>query len=320
MSTQTIVRGTIGRLLNDSLKMSADRPEDSLSSLFAHFFARANVFFSGNLCGRVEFGAASGYLHLLRSGCVDLRDASGHHARHEQPCLVFYSRPLRHWFETDPVAGADLVCATVLFDHMAFNPVAQALPARFVCPLIELDSAGASIELLFGEAFAARPARQEVLNRLFEIVLIELLRAAIRRGDASAGFLRGLAHPRVSKVLNSVHAAPGREWSLEAMAAVAGMSRSSFADTFRREVGETPLGYLTRWRVSVAQALLKRGTALKMVSGEVGYASHAGFLRAFKQRVGMAPRAWIDAVTATAATPIGAPAVVSSSTPGGSGR
>jgi len=295
--------------------MSANRPKDPLSPLLAHFFARAKVFFTGNLCGRADFGAASGYLHLLRSGRADLRDASGHRARHDQPCLVFYSRPLRHWFETDPVAGADLACATVSFDNMAFNPVAQALPARFVCPLTELDSAGASIEMLFSEAFAARPARQEVLNRLFEIVLIELLRAAIRRSDASAGFLRGLAHARLAKVLNSVHASPGREWSLEAMAAVAGMSRSSFAETFRREVGDTPLVYLTRWRVSVAQALLKRGTALKTVSGEVGYASHAGFLRAFKQLMGMAPRAWMDALAATAATPIGTPAVVTSATP-----
>lgn len=290
--------------------MATDHPEDPLAPLFTHFFARARVFFTGNLCGQADFGAASGYLHLLRAGRADLHDASGHHARHEHPCLVFYSRPLKHWFRTDPVLGADLACATVSFDNMAFNPVARALPARFVCPLSELDSAGASIELLFGEAFAARPARQEVLNRLFEIVLIELLRTAIRRGDASAGFLRGLAHPRLSKVLNALHAKPANGWTLESMAAIAGMSRSSFADNFRRELAEPPLAYLTRWRVSVAQAMLRRGTALKLVSGQVGYASHAGFLRAFKQVAGTGPRDWMNAAANAPAPGVAVPAVV----------
>ena len=310
MSTGLILGAKIERLVTKSPEMSTNHPDDPLASLLVHFFARANVFFTGNLCGRADFGAASGYLHLLRAGQAELFDASGHHARLEQPTLVFYSRPLKHWFDTDPRAGADLACATVSFDNMAFNPVARALPARFECPLSELDSAGASIDLLFGEAFAARPGRQEALNRLFEVVLIELLRAAIRSGDASAGFLRGLAHPRLAKVLNEIHAAPERAWSLEAMAEVARMSRSSLAETFRREVGQTPLAYLTQWRVHVAQALLRRGTALKLVSGRVGYASHAGFLRAFKQVVGVAPSEWMNASLADAHRVPIAPAVV----------
>ncbi|MGE0558811.1 MAG: helix-turn-helix domain-containing protein [Burkholderiales bacterium] len=303
----------IGLLFTNSPFMATNSPKelattcDPLSPLLTHFFARANVFFTGNLCGRVGFGIDSGYLHLLRSGRVDMHDASGHHATLEEPCLLFFSRPLKHWFETDTASGADLACATVLFDNMAFNPVAQALPSRFVCKLSELDSAGASIELLFDEAFAKRPARQEALNRLFEIVLIELLRTAIRRGDAAAGFLRGLAHPRLAKTLSAVHSEPGRAWNLLTMSALAGMSRSGFADTFRKEVGETPLNYLTRWRMSVAQAMLKRGTPLKMISGEVGYASHAGFLRAFRQITNMAPREWLRSAAAAPTLPLGNP-------------
>jgi AraC-like DNA-binding protein len=273
--------------------MTANRPEeDPLIPVLAHFNARANVFFTGNLCTHVDFNQASGYLHLLRSGKTELRDATGYQAILAEPSLIFYSRPLSHWFDPDPVRGADLACATVSFDHMAFNPIAQALPARFECRLTELDSAGRLIELLFAEAFAEHPGRQEVLNRLFEIVLIELLRASIRRGDASAGFLRGFAHAQLRKTLTAIHAEPGRAWTLEAMAEAAGMSRSSFAQTFKEEVGETPGDYLARWRVAVAQALLKRGTPLKHVAGKVGYASHAGFLRAFKSVIGVSPTSW----------------------------
>lgn len=286
--------------------MNTNRPDlaqadDPLGPVLSYFFARADVFFTGNLCGRAGFGAASGYLHLLRSGRVESYDTAGHRMLYEAPCLVFYSRPLKHWFETDPATGADLACATVSFDDAAFNPVAQALPPRFVCAPAELDSAGAAVELLFGEAFAARPARQEVLNRLFEIVLIELLRLAIRRGDAAGGFLRGLAHPRLARAIGALHAEPGRAWNLAAMCELAGMSRSSFAAAFRDAVGDTPLGYLTRWRVSVAQAMLKRGTPLKLVSGKVGYASDAGFLRAFRLVTGMSPGQWLRDATASIA-------------------
>ena len=70
------------------------------------------------------------------------------------------------------------------------------------------------------------------------------------------------------------------------------MSRSSFAAVFKREVGDTQGNYLTRWRVRLAQALIREGVALKVVAERVGYASQAGFLRAFKQVLGQSPTAW----------------------------
>jgi AraC-like DNA-binding protein len=114
-----------------------------------------------------------------------------------------------------------------------------------------------------------------------------------REGYTSVGFLRGLAHPHLGKALSAIHADPARGWSLESMAAIAAMSRSSFASTFRREVGQTPGDYLARWRISTAQALLRHGVALKHVAERVGYGSQAGFLRAFRASVGMSPTEWV---------------------------
>lgn len=269
---------------------------DSLSPLLAHFSARARVFYTGTLCGGATFdqSANAGFLHLLRSGKMNLRDASGHTATVAEPTLIFYSRPLTHTIETNPEFGADLACASVEFDHQAFNPIALALPPRFQCGLQELDESRALLDLLFCEAFAQRPARAEVLNRLFELVLIQLLRTTVARGGGDAGFLRGLAHPQLSKALNAMHSRPGEDWTLEGLAHCAAMSRSSFAETFRREVGQTPGEYLTRWRITTAQALLRRGTPLKLVGERVGYASQAGFLRAFKEAVGVSPTVWLN--------------------------
>lgn len=266
---------------------------DPLSPLLSYFNARARTFFTGSLCARARFPSDDGvgYLHLFRGGVAELHE-DGEVIALCEPMLVFYARPYTHWLEPDPNVGADLACATVAFEHEAFNPIARALPRRFECRLAELGGMEPLLNVLFDEALSDRPARQEVLDRLFEVLLIELLRLTVARGEEVTGFLRGLGHPRLGKVLTAIHADPARAWSLESMAEEAGMSRSTFATTFRQQVGETPGDYLTRWRISVAQTLIQRGIALKRVAEKVGYASQPGFLRAFKLVVGLAPTAW----------------------------
>jgi AraC-like DNA-binding protein len=270
---------------------------DLLSPVLSRFNVHARIFYTGQLCGHVTFDQSqdTGFLHLLRSGKVALRDSTGFATTLAEPTLVFYARPMTHWMDADP-AGADLACASVDFEHKSFNPIALALPERFQCALSELDELRPLVESLFGEAFAERPGRQEVLNRLFELVLIHLLRTMIARGWSDSALLRGLAHPQLSKAIGAVHADPAREWSLDEMATLAAMSRSSFASRFREELGQTPGEYLMRWRISSAQALLRQGIPLKLVSERVGYTSQAGFLRAFKAAVGVSPTEWLRSI------------------------
>jgi AraC-like DNA-binding protein len=267
--------------------------DDLLSPLLAHFNARARLFFTGHLCDRVAFSDAPdvGYLHLLRAGTLRVHDGSGRVTTLSEPTLLFYARPQAHWFEVD-AQGADLACAAVAFGNNAFNPIALALPPRLQSPLRELATMRPLLDVLFAEAFADHPGREPILNRLFEVVLIDLLRLAVARGGLTAGYLRGLGHPQLTKALVSLHADPARAWTLGALAHLAGMSRSAFAASFREVVGETPGQYLTRWRVAAAQALIRGGTPLKLVAGRVGYSSQAGFLRAFKAVLGLSPTAW----------------------------
>lgn len=269
-------------------------PTDPLAPLLTHFRAQARLFFSGNLCGDATFGdeSGTGFLHLLRSGTMDLKDASGYAATFSEPTLVFYSRPLNHSIQTDPVGGADLVCASMRFEHKAFNPISFALPARFECPLSAFGRADVLLGLLFGEAFDEQPGRQDVLDRLFEVLMIDVLRVVLSQRDAEPGLFRSLLHPQLGKALNAIHADPTRDWSLDTLAQLAGMSRSSFAGTFKSEVGDSPGNYLTRWRMTLAQALIREGVSLKMVAERVGYASQAGFLKAFKSVVGESPTTW----------------------------
>ena len=104
--------------------------------------------------------------------------------------------------------------------------------------------------------------------------------------------LAGLSHPRLRKALVAMHEQPAHDWSLEALAAMAGMSRSVFANTFRDAVGCTPGAYLQSWRVRLAQQALVQGRPLKTIALDVGYGSEAALSRAFKAQCGMPPREW----------------------------
>ena len=267
---------------------------DPLTPLLTHFKAQARLFYSGNLCDDVTFGEelGTGFLHLLKAGSVTMHDSTGYAVTLTEPTLVFYSRPTQHRFLPDPHSGADLVCASMRFEHKAFNPILFALPPRFECPLSALTGADNLLNLLFSEAFDQKPGRQEVLDRLFEVLLIDVLRVVLARADTEPGLLRSLNHPQISKTLAAIHANPAQEWSLDALAQLAGMSRSSFAAAFKSEVGDSPGNYLTRWRMTLAKSLIREGMPLKLVTERVGYNSQAGFLRAFKIVMGESPTSW----------------------------
>lgn len=274
--------------------MTSSTPVDRLDALLRRFGLAAGLFHSGPLCGINELDGVPGrgHLHVVRRGRVEVRNADGTHFETEGPVLLFYPRPLAHRFATDPDAGAEMACATVAFGGGEANPIPRALPACMQVPLPAGGRLAASAELLFDEAFDAQCGRQLVVDRLFEVLLVQLLRHALAEGATQGGLLAGLSHPRLRHALVAMHESPGRAWTLESLAATAGMSRTRFAEAFRETVGATPADYLAGWRVAVAQDLLRRGRALKQVAADVGYESPAALTRAFKARTGTTPRDW----------------------------
>jgi transcriptional regulator GlxA family with amidase domain len=162
-------------------------------------------------------------------------------------------------------------------------------------PLRQLRGSEAVLELLFAEALAQHCGRQAMLDRLFEVVLIQVLRQLMEQGQTQVGMLAGLAHPQLRKAIVAMHEEPQKEWGLEDLAARATMSRSAFASGFRNAVGVTPGAYLQRWRVGLAQKALLQGKSLKLIALDVGYGSEAALSRAFKAVDGKSPREWRSA-------------------------
>ena len=267
---------------------------DRLDALLQRFAVRTQMFHSGALCGVTDFAAEPdrGQLHLLRRGRLEVGNGRGPMQVVGEPSLLLYPRPVAHRFSTDPELGADLACALVRFDGGTANPLAQALPEFVLMPLAELEGTGALLEELFAEAFGAQCGRQAVVDRLFEVVLVRVLRRLLQTGRCDVGLLAGLAHPQLARALVAVHERPAQDWSLAGLASTAGLSRSAFAESFRRTVGCTPGEYLARWRVGIAQDHLRRGRPLKWIAGEVGYGSEAALSRVFKAQCGQSPRQW----------------------------
>jgi AraC-like DNA-binding protein len=88
-----------------------------------------------------------------------------------------------------------------------------------------------------------------------------------------------------------MHEAPHKSWTLDDLAGIAGMSRTRFAAHFRERIGQTPIDYLTVWRMTVASQLLASGKPVKSVARQAGYRSAAAFSRVFSRVTGQAPRA-----------------------------
>ena len=145
------------------------------------------------------------------------------------------------------------------------------------------------MQLVGDETRKARPARELVLERLLEVLLIEALRCGAETA-ATPSVARGLADERLVAALRAMHARPDHGWTVADLAAEAALSRSAFFARFNRTVGLAPMEYLVAWRMALAKRLLDAGElAVAQIAARVGYASASTFTTAFVRHVGIPP-------------------------------
>ncbi|SAL50703.1 AraC family transcriptional regulator [Caballeronia cordobensis] len=77
--------------------------------------------------------------------------------------------------------------------------------------------------------------------------------------------------------------------TLDAIAAVAGMSSYQLIRAFKHAVGMAPHAYLVQRRVAMAKQLLLRGQPLRQVAIEVGYCDQGHLTREFRRFFGVPP-------------------------------
>jgi AraC-like DNA-binding protein len=145
------------------------------------------------------------------------------------------------------------------------------------------------MQLVGDETRQARPAREAVLQRLLEVLLIEALRCGTETATVPS-LARGLDDDRLVAALRAMHARPEHCWTVAELATEAAMSRSAFFARFTRTVGQPPMEYLVAWRMALAKRLLRtRELAIEHIAVRVGYGSASTFSTAFARHVGMPP-------------------------------
>jgi AraC-like DNA-binding protein len=151
-----------------------------------------------------------------------------------------------------------------------------------------------SVERMREELREPQPGSVLVLRQLALMMLVQALRLHVASGANDAGgWLSALADRQLSAALGAMHADPGRRWTLQSLADVAGMSRTSLAVKFRAVVGESPIEYLTRWRMLRAGERLENSKdSVALIARSIGYESEAAFSTAFKRAMGCSPRSY----------------------------
>jgi AraC-like DNA-binding protein len=190
-------------------------------------------------------------------------------------------------------APTTIVCGSLSFDRASLKPITQLLPS-FI--LIKTEQARAlalhnTMQALASEMAEQTPGSEVVATRLAEVLFIQLLRAHIASGpERDKGWLRAIFDPQIGTALNAIHDSVRTPWTVESLAEAAGMSRSGFAARFKELLGQTPLEYVTEWRMQKAMQLLQqRDIKLIDIARSVGYESGTAFSKAFKRVVGAKP-------------------------------
>lgn len=266
---------------------------DALTTLLQRFALNADTIrptpLSASLTPDTDLPHRPGWLHLLLRGPVQIEP----HQALLQPALLWLPAPAAHTLRALSDSGATLLSAPVRFGDPALNPLIGALPPLIVVPQREMPRPmAATWALLVSEYEAGASAHGEVLTRLAEVLLLQVLRQAVDEARGRVGLLGALADARLRRVLDAVHTRPEAPWTLQTMASEAGLSRTVLATQFRAVVGVPPGDYLTDWRLRVARTLLAQGWPVKQVAEAVGYTSPAALTRVFTQRLGAPPTHW----------------------------
>ena len=190
--------------------------------------------------------------------------------------------------------GGESFTVSVLFQFVGHLPklIFRGLPPAIHIPADADEAAGLrwNIERFRAEFMRKSIGSGLVLNHLAPIILIQAIRAHVATASSPPSWLSSITDPKLSKAMEAMHADYGRSWSVEDLAALSGMSRASFAATFKKKLGVSPGEYLTSWRMQVACGLLRDdGKSIAAIAGDVGYESESAFSAAFNRLVGLRP-------------------------------
>ena len=186
-----------------------------------------------------------------------------------------------------------LFCCSVRFEEPAVHSFLRLMPTVLLVrgATRRDETTRALLEAMGEEVIAERVGAATVLTRLADAVITRILRSWLEsESKDSVGWLAAIRDPRIGRALAALHRRPGEAWTVEALARIANVSRSVFAERFTAVVGMPVAKYVTQWRMHLASRWL-RNDRMKVAAAaaRLGYESEASFSRAFKRLYGFSP-------------------------------
>jgi AraC-like DNA-binding protein len=271
-----------------------------LSDILRSMRVAGSVYFCDRLLApwtRSFHDASRATFHLVRKGECFLRSGDTEAALYPGD-FVFIEPGREHTLSDSGRDGARgtpqtvLLCGYCRLDAPAGHPLLEALRSLTIVRAEELAQhtwLKSTLEQLSAEYLAETPGSEVVVDRLTEVLLVELIRIHFGRSE-TGGFIRALYDKPIARTLALMHARPEESWTLEGLAGEAAMSRSAYAARFKELVGQTMFEYLTAARMQRAQGLLREsGLTLTQIAARVGYTSRLAFSKAFKRLTGTTP-------------------------------
>lgn len=293
--------------------------EDALSAVLRLIRLQSCVYFLQDF--KAPWGMEIGdtpfaqFHAVVRGDCV--MESGGRHQRIGAGDVVLFPRGTRHLLAdeagratvpgravveavhggcplfSDGGRATQVICGHFAYAGAARHPLIEQLPDLIHVRGFDLIAPGtvdSVLPMLVRELAERRGGSESVVERLAEVLLIQVLRAHLAADRSATSFLSALDDPRLSRAIRLVHESYARRLTLQEMAAAAGMSRSVFAERFKAAVRVSPVGYLARWRLEKARELLETGgLSIAQVAGRVGYDSEVAFSRAFKRVYALSP-------------------------------
>ncbi len=186
-----------------------------------------------------------------------------------------------------------LICGHFSFDAGASHILLDALP-RYIhikdYGEVSPDWLDDTLNIIGAEAGRERLGSDLIALKLSEIIFTQVIRHYLAREGKHQPGLAGFADARIRKALEAIHKDPAKAWSVESLAKVAGLSRTAFSNKFSELIANSPLNYLTAWRMQIARQLLAdTDIPIIEVATRSGYQSEASFGRVFKRHFEVPP-------------------------------
>ncbi len=275
---------------------------DVLSDILRSMRVEGSVYFCDHLQAPWSMGfedTSSASFHLVRRG--ECWVMSGERTECLGPGDLVFIEPGRdhvlasHPPKQDPPPGEIrtlLLCGYCSFVEETGTPLLDIFPSLTIVreeEILKHPWLKSTLDQLSTEYMSQQPGAELVVNKLTEVVLVELIRINFGRDDKSR-FVRALSDKQISRALQDLHNNPHIGWTLERVAGNVGMSRAAFAKRFKELVGQPMFEYLTVLRVQRAKELLQE-TKLPLyeIASRVGYESDLAFTKTFKKHTGTTP-------------------------------